>query len=119
MNSEQELFETIKYLNKIRDLIERDAIFSFKATRIVSRSKVDDLLCCVQASLPQEYTNYVKKHKGKTLHSVVCYDGLLKAVKNKFLFSRNVYSVNYADAQSALAELQKAIKSDMVYIRNL
>ena len=116
MNTEEELEELKKYLIKLRSLINHDAIFSFNNKKIIDKKRIDDILCCVQASIPKEYTNYVKRHNDKVLKTEFCYLELIKAIKNKFLFCNNVYLVYQTEALSKIENLLLAVSSDIKYI---
>lgn len=117
MYTDQKILEFKKYLDKLYNLIEREAIFSFISTKLVDKKRIDDLICCIDASFPEEYINYVKK-TNKSLETTKCYRRLQNAIKNKFLFSANVYLVRQREALAEIVELQQIIDSDMKLINN-
>ena len=116
LNPQEASIELKKYLKKLATLIERDASFTFIKTKIVDKKKVDDILCCIEASLPDEYKTFVKKSGAKSLKSNFLYVQILGAVKNKFLFSTSVYKVKHGEALSLIASMIKALDSDINFV---
>lgn len=116
MNTEEELEEFKKYLIKLRNLINHEAIFSFNNNKIVNKKKVDDILCCIHASFPKAYIEHRKKHGNNMLKTETCYKSLIKAIKNKFLFCNNVYLAFQTETSLRIGDLQNAIVADLKYI---
>lgn len=117
MYSEQKIIELKKYLHKLYNFIEREALFSFISTKLFDKKKVDDLICCIDASFPEEYKNYIRETK-KSLRTTKSYRELLNAIQNKFLFNTNMYLVHYQEALAKIVELQQVIDSDIKLINN-
>jgi len=61
------------YANKLLKIIQRETTFSFMNLRLVNKNRVDDILCCIDASFPEEYRIYTKKvkTKGLTLNYII------------------------------------------------
>ena len=118
MQVEQEVAAFRKYLLKLRNLISRDNLFAYGDNKIVDKKKVDDLLCCIEASFPVDIIKKEKTTVQKLLRSKGAYKELLNAIKNRFLFSNSVYLVHYSDAIARMDALMKAINQDLDYIYN-
>ena len=106
-------FEIQKYLKKLRAFIESGATFSLLDAKLYNKKRIDDLICCIQASWPNEYIEYTRKYGTGRFKSPQHYKNLIKAVKNKFLFCTTCYSVNYTKAMEAIKMLHDSINLDM------
>ena len=112
-NMQESTVELKRYLRKLVNLIENDAIFLLLKTKIVDKKKVDDILCCIEASWPEDYKAYLDKYGQRKLKSNQYYSQLLAAVKNRFLFSTNVYSVRSQEALQLINAILNTIDSDI------
>ena len=119
LSSQDSVIELKKYLKKLRILIENDAIFTLFKVKIVDKKKVDDLLCCIESSFPAEYKVFVNRVGSDRVKSHAFYNKLLGAIKNKFMFSTDVYAVNHKDALGYIVGLQNALSSDIENIFRL
>lgn len=116
LNPDEATIELKKYLKKLKYLIENDASFSLFNTAIVDKKKIDDILCCVEASIPEDYRAFVKKNGAHRLKSYSNYTQLLKAIKNKFFLSSNMYKINFSEAIKYIQLYSRAIDSDIKFI---
>lgn len=117
-NSEETTLELKKYLKKLSNLIAYEAQFSWFGVKIFDKKKVDDVICCIEASWPQDYKRYLEKKGRAKIKSNQYYSQLLVSIKNKFYFSTNVYAVKYQKAQRLIQDILNTIDSDLVLIRN-
>lgn len=110
---------TIKnYLKKLLQIINNGATFTFFKTKLIERNKLDDVLCCIEASFPEEYYHYIK-NKGGT--NIICnrkYKELLRTIRNKSLLSSSCYSVKYNEAISLINTISMSLEKDFKYIQN-
>ena len=118
INPVESTLEVKKYLKKLLLVIENDAIFTMINSKIIDKKRIDDILCCVEASWPEDYKNYLAKKGTKKLKSPLYYKQLLMAIKNKFMFSTNNYSVKYKMAKSLISSLIVSIDNDIKHIYN-
>ena len=115
---EEETVTFIKYLKKLKSIIELKPKFSLIENKIYDKKEIDDILCCIEASWPKDYKKYVMKFRTKKLNSTNYYNQIILAIKNKFLFSSNVYSVDYKKALNNITSLISSIEKDMRYINS-
>ena len=116
MNSPQECtLEFKKYLRKLLKVVMQEATFSLIKSKIIDKNRIDDVLCCVEASWPEDYKRYITKVNSKKLKSPIYYKQMVLAIKNKFLFSTSCYSVRYDNAVQAINMLIKSIDTDMAF----
>ena len=101
------------YLFKLKKLIESDTLFTFGGIKVINKAKIDDILCCVEGSLPQEYRDYLKKYGGIKLKSKYYLNQLHVAIKNRFLFSSTNYAVRVKDAEQMINSIIHVIESDL------
>ena len=105
-----------KYLKKLSSIIEMEPKFSFIESKLYDKKRIDDVMCCIEASWPEDYKNYLTKFDTKKLKSPFYYTQLICAIKNKFLFSTDCYLVNYKNSQKAISSLLISIEDDMKFI---
>lgn len=114
MYNPQEVSIAIKgYLKKLKSILNNEVVFNLGNTKVVNKSKVDDILCCVEGSLPEEYKNYLKKYGLTKLKSYMYLNQLHAAIKNKFLFSTSKYAVNMNLAESNITAIISVIDADL------
>lgn len=106
-----------KYLRKLRSLIETQAKFKIFKTSIVDKKRFDDILCCIDASWPEEYKRYISRVGSTRLKSPGNYNNVIKMTKNKFMFSSSFYAVNTNRAIKAIEDLIKSIDNDVKFIK--
>lgn len=107
--------ELKKYLKKLQYLIEKEASFTLVKTKIVDKKKIDDILCCIEATFPDDYKKFVKSRK---LKSYTYYIQLLEAIKNRFWLSTMVYSVRHNEAMVLIAGMLNSIESDINFVNS-
>ncbi len=116
LNPQEEVIDLKKYLKKLQYIIEYDAKFTLISTKIVDKKKIDDILCCIESAFPTDYKKFVKEKGPYKLNSSKSYLHLYEAVKNKFLFSTDVYSVRFSDAIEAISGIHNNIENDLKLI---
>ena len=117
LNPQEASIETIKYLRKLKKIIETEGTRLFKS-KIINKARLDDVLCCIEGSFPQEYREHIKKKGGRKLRSCICFQEINGAIKRKFLFSSSSYSVSYQEALNLIDTMQKSFGSDLKQIFN-
>lgn len=116
LNPQESAIELKKFLKKLQRFLEREANFTLINTKIYDKKKLDDLLCCIEASFPEDYRKYIKKNGSKQLKSNTYYLQLLGAIKNRFWFSTNVYSVRFKEALPLVIGIYNTIDADLRFI---
>lgn len=115
-NIKENITELQTYLKKLKNIIETEASFSFGNTKIVNKKKIDDVLCCVEANIPNMYKAYLKKGGPRKLTSNTYYSQLLYSIKNKFFFSTNVYKVESTNSIKCIDTLIETLASDIKFV---
>lgn len=118
INPQEALLETRKYLKRLKSIIENQAKWTFLKTKVLDKSVIDDVLCCVEASLPDEYKEFAKKKGGRTLKSYAMLMELHASIKGRFLFSSASYLVRYREAIALIDNLPKSLNYDINRICN-
>ena len=108
--------EIISYFNKLNKTINYEADFTFFDVKFVKKNKIDDILCCILKLLPDSYKRIMKQKEGRRLNSVLAYDMLFGAVKNKFILSSDVYLVRYKEAAKYIKIITSTLERDVEYI---
>ena len=114
MYNPQEVAISVKnYLTKLKRIINYESTFTFGNTKIVSKAKIDDILCCVEGSLPQEYRDYLKKYGSNKLKSSLYLAQLHAAIKHRFFLSTTSYAVDRKNTEQLIAAINSIISSDL------
>ena len=83
------------------------------SVKIINKRKIDDIFCCIEAAFPACYKNFIKAKGPYKLSTSKAVLSLYEAVKNKFMFSTNVYSVRFKEALSAINEILINVEKDV------
>lgn len=105
-----------KYFKKLAKIITNEATFTFMETKIVNKARIDDILCCIDGTFPEDYKAYTKKRGAKKLQSNVNYVQLLKTIKNKFALSSSYYSVRYKQALAQIDAVLMYLSKDIEFV---
>ena len=114
---EEQIVSLKKYLKKLLYIIKNEASITFMDKKIISKKRIDDILCCVEASFPELYKECAAR-VSSNLESYVFYQKLLRAINNKFILSSSSYLVYYLDAQQNITSFLSTIDSDIQRIFN-
>ena len=114
--NEDILLELKNYFKKLQKIITVDAEFNFFGNSFFKRNKIDDILCCIIATLPSEYKKNMRTDLGKKLSSVIAYNALFDAIKKKCPFSSDKYMVDSKKAYQLINTIINTIERDISYI---
>lgn len=112
-NTDEVMVNINKYLKKLMFTIENQASFSFGKTKIVNKKRLDDILCCVEGAIPQEYKKYTQTYGTMGLKSSLYLSKIHAAIKNKFLLSTDVYSVKYKELEPLITAFVAELRKDL------
>lgn len=112
----EDLTDLKKYLKKLQRVISNDADFTFFGSSYIKKNKVDDIWCCILASMPNIFKKNMNTDLGKKLNSVIAYKHLFDALKKKCPFSSQMYSVNVVEANKSITTFLVAIERDINYL---
>ncbi len=101
------------YLRKLKKIINEEASFTLINVKILKKAKIDDILCCIEGALPQEYRDYIKKYGANSLKSNTYIRRLHAAIKNRFMFSTNSYAVRYKETEPLIEMIISALNADL------
>ncbi|MBR1373204.1 hypothetical protein IJ750_05975 [bacterium] len=104
---------TIEYFKKLLKVIHYDADLTFLDVKLIKKSKIDDVLCCILATLPDTYKKLMRQKEGDKFDSILCYKLMFKALKRKFLFNSNVYLVETNNAIKFATNVLKTLEKDI------
>lgn len=109
----EDLTALLDYFKKIQRLIDNPD-FSFLKYRFVKKTRIDDLLVCTLAILPDSFKKAMKRSfKIDTYPSVSCYNRLSKILKKKFVLAPDFYMIDYTQAHTMLQNIRKNLESDI------
>ena len=115
MASEEELK---MYLNKLVKTIETQSSFEFGNKRIVNKTRIDDILCCIDANIPEELKLF-KKHgqSDKHIKSFNIYNSLIANIRIKPIMGDSSYAINYKEVVELAKIINVTFQQDVEYIR--
>lgn len=110
---DEQLQNLAVYLNKLKKIIQEQASFTFGRTKLVSKARIDDVLCCIQASYPQDFKEYVKRNGTKSLQTNLCFQQLLSVVTKQTIFAPGSYAIDYPYFEQLLATFNRTISNEV------
>ena len=99
----------IDYINKIKKLLDFGVDISFLNKRYVKKDKVDTLLCCVLAKLPNSYKRKIRTSTSK-FSSVNAFKLLQDNLTKKAWFSSSMYVIDYAKTKQLIDSVLQTIR---------
>lgn len=109
-----------EYLKKLQKVINFDSVFSFANLRLVKKSRIDDIICCIYAKLPDSYKKLLKtKVDVKQYNSILCYGLLAKLLARKFFLDKNLCPVDITEANRLISSITLSIERDIYNIEKL
>jgi len=106
------------YFIKLLKTIETQASFTLGNKRIVNKTRIDDILCCIDVNFPEILKKYNKVYGiDKNVKSFDLYKQLIANIKNKpLLFGKDSYAVNYKEVLAILQLLEQSLNADINYV---
>lgn len=113
--------DTIKeYLKKLQKTINFDSTFTFGRFRLVKKGRIDDIMCCIYATLPDYYKKMLKtKIDVQRYNSVICYGLLTKLLARTFFLDKSLCILNINEVNKLAASIILSIERDMEAIEKL
>jgi len=105
--------ELKKYLKKLQRTVD-GAEFSFFGSSIAKKNKIDDVLVCIIALLPESYKRTMKKRVAIDKYpSVSSFNRLSKVIKKPFFLSKDFYIFNTGEVLTLIQNISKNIERDI------
>ena len=109
--------EIIKnYFKKLQRVIAMEADFKFLDLALIKKNKIDDILCCILATLPDVFKKNLKGEDSKKLKSIIAYNNLFDAIKGRFLLNSSVYRVEMIKSNNLIRVILAQIERDISYL---
>ncbi|MBE7711186.1 MAG: hypothetical protein E7Z92_03495 [Cyanobacteria bacterium SIG31] len=115
-NIDEKIVAIKKYLKKLLMIMDNEAVLVLFKTKFVNKKRIDDVLCCIEASFPDEYKNFIKN--GRQLKSNNYYIRLLQIIRTNTWLNSSWYSIHYKDAEHYIAATLASIESDIRFVYN-
>ena len=112
-NLEESYSVTNSYLLKLKNVIEEQASFTWFKTKYVSKKRIDDLLCCIEGSFPEEYKNHIREFGDLSLSGYRTYKNMANCIRKKALLFPDNYSIDFAHVLHQIKAFQSGLKSDL------
>lgn len=114
MDEQKTTLNVKKYLKKLLKIIKENATFIFMGKHIVSKSEINDIICCIEGCMPEIFDE--RKRIGSAvskMKSIKALEELSIVVKNKALLSSSSYSVDVARAEKLATVVVAYIDKDL------
>ena len=106
------------YLKKLQKVINFEHTFNFFGSHLVKKSKIDDIVCCIYAKLPDSYKKLQKSKVGSEKYSsILSYNILTKLLAQKFFLDKNLCIINVAEANKLIGSVLTSIERDIYNIQ--
>ena len=98
------------YLKKLQKIINFEATFTFSHWK----TRIDDIMCCIYATLPDTYKRMLKtKTDIQRYNSVLCYGLLTKLIARTFFLDKNLVIVNITEVNKLINGIIMTIEQDI------
>lgn len=105
-----------EYFKRLRTVVLTGADFSLFGSVFIKKNKIDDVLCCILATLPDIYKKNLRTDSAKKMTSMIAYNLLFKSIKQKCPFNSEVYMVNKQNAIKYISTMISSIERDLIYL---
>ncbi len=101
------------YIKKLQRAIDNADLTLFKY-KFVKRSRIDDLLVCTLAVMPDAFKNAIKRRLQPDLYPAVsCYNRFTKIAKKTFFLVPEYYMIDFQEATTMLASVRKNFEGEL------
>ena len=105
----------VNYFEKLQKIIIHYSDLSFGNKKFIKKNKIDDILCCIIAKLPDEY----KKTNIDRYKSVKIFKNLYSQLRQPFFLMPNHYMINYDNVNLLLMQIKNTLVQDINTIERI
>lgn len=105
----------VNYFEKLQKIILHNVDLSLGNKKIIKKGKIDDILCCIIAKLPNEY----KKNNMDKYNSVIIFKNLYNQLRQTFFLLPDYYVINYNNVSLLLTQIKKTLIEDINIIERI
>lgn len=109
-----EIKEIKDYFKRLQRVLNQEATFNLIRFSLVKKSRIDDVMCCIYATLPDIYK---KMLKSKTIavkyRSLLCYNMLAKYMAKRFFLDPSQIIVDIAETNKLISTILGTIERDI------
>ena len=110
----EDITSLLDYFKKLQKAIDNADLRLFQY-KLVKKVRIDDLLVCTLAVLPDAYKKAMKTRVNNNLYpSVSCYSRLSKIIKKPFFLNKDYYLINFGEANVLLKSIRQSIERDLI-----
>lgn len=103
------------YFLKLKKLIMHGADLNLIKFKLIKKAKIDDILCCIFATLPDKYRQAMKDKKQR-LTSMIAYEYLKGHLSKKFFLSSGYYIVKSKETLKYIDAILMTIIKDIQWV---
>ena len=120
MQNDNELLANLNgYYDKLIKILRYEASFKLAGKGIYDKTRIDDVMCCIDANFPKEFQQYKEKYGdiNRQIRTLKLNVQLTETIKRKPPIGTSSYMVKIEEALSVIERLKKAIPADLNYIK--
>ena len=102
------------YLKKLQKIINFKVTFTFSHWQLVKKTRKDDIMCCIYATLPDTYKRMRKTQTSiQRYNSVFDYGLLTTLIAITFFLDKNLFIVNITEVNKLINGIIMTIEQDI------
>ncbi len=106
------------YLIKLQKMIKYNTDFNLGDSKLIKKSKIDDLFCCVIASMPDVYKKYLRTDYDKRFSSINTFRLLDIELKHKFFLNPSFYIIKQSQCEKLISAVFESFENDIKRMLN-
>ncbi|MBQ4114224.1 hypothetical protein IJD34_02335 [bacterium] len=111
-NIDESISTVNNHIRKLKDTVTNNPTIKIGTASFVKKNTIDDILCCIEGCLPEEYKNIAKTNP-RALRSLKTYQLLIATAKKKF-FIGSCYKINSINLINISDTYLKHLREDLV-----
>ena len=103
-----------EYLTKLSRIVNTEVTLNLFKYRLISKTRIDDTMCCIYAKLPDKYKKILKsKSDIQRYNSVLCYGLLAKLLTKRFFLDPSQIIIDINEVNKLINAISKTIERDI------
>ena len=120
MQNDNELLANLNgYYDKLIKILRHEASFKLAGNGIYDKTRIDDVMCCIDANFPKEFQQYKEKYGNmdSQIKTLKLNSQLLTTIKRKPPIGSSSYMIKINEAIAIVECLKRTVAQDLRRIR--
>jgi len=102
------------YFKKLQKVVNYECVLNLGKYRLVQKRRIDDIICCIYAMLPDSYKTMLKtKMDLRKYSSVLSYSMLSKILAKRFFLDKNLCIIDITKFNKLIPAITRTIEEDI------